>query len=140
VVEVAAAQPDEEPLGQSRHPGADLAPAPPNLVEVAPADAREEGGVRELEIRHDEPTEGLAVRPCQAGELLVVGLCPYLQEVGEHSGVVLSEPRLRRRLGEAELAHEPAEELRGTPGLGCELGIGLRERRGLGQEETEVLV
>jgi hypothetical protein len=98
VLEVTTAEPDEEPLGQGVHLGAHLGTASSYLVDVAAADAREDGGVRKLEVGYDQATEALPVRPCQAGELLVVGLRPHRREVGEHAGVVLSEPRLLRRL------------------------------------------
>ena len=110
------------------------------LVRVALLpEAGEDRRSRELEIRCDNLEDVLSVDAGQACELVVAGDA-RLEKLPQVGDLVLAQPSVGLRLGDAELPQESGDELRRRPDLDRKLLSGLGERCGLGQVETEVLV
>ena len=142
VLEVPPAEPQHQLLAEVHeaepHLPGDVAHL---LVRIALLpEAGEDRRSSQLEIRRDDLEDVLAVDAGQARELVVVGGRPDLEKLPQGGDLVLAQPSVGLRLGDAELAQEAGDELRRAPDLGGQLLHGLRERRGLGQVQPEVLV
>jgi hypothetical protein len=112
VLEVAAAEPNHEPLAEGHDPQAEVTGCVLHLlVRDAASEAREQRAARDVEIGCDNPANVLAIRACQAGEVVVVGLGPDRQELQKHRNVVVPKPCLRVRLRKTELAEKAADQL-----------------------------
>ena len=143
MLEVPAAQPEHQLLPEVHEAEPDLSGDVAHLlVRVALlSEAGEDRRSRELEIRRDDLEDVLAVDAGQACELVVVGGRPDLEKLPQGGDLVLAQPSVGLRLGDAELAQETGDELRRASDLGGQLVRRSAESaRGLGQVEPEVLV
>ena len=117
MLEVSAAQPEHQLLAEiheaeTRRAG-DLAHL---LVRVALLpEAGEDRRSRELEIRCDNLEDVLSVDAGQACELVVAGDCPDLEKLPQVGDLVLAQPSVGLRLGDAELPQESGDEFGERP-------------------------
>ena len=123
VLEVPAAQPEHQLLAEVHeaepHRAGDVAHL---LVRVALLpEAGEDRRSCELEIRCDDLEDVLPVDAGQACELVVVGGRPDLEKLPQGGDLVLAQPSVGLRLGDAELPQESGDELRRATDLGRQL-------------------